>query len=261
MAPSRRLLFSGIVLATAGLMGWGLAAVFPPKTSDLGSRAVVTREVQTLLARQDSGKLSPEEGFQLVEQLIAINRLDQALEVLALWREDTPASIELNLLIADLRRRSGDHLGATTDLDQLLRLHPDLLDAIKLKALVQQESGIGDEAIRNIQDKLKQAKDSNKLSLGLLLADLQRVNGDRNNARGTYQRLAKTFPNDADPVIALALLEREDGNSTTVQTLLSEARSRRSDDRSDPLIDQLAGRWGLSAARVRAVQPAAADKP
>ena len=76
-----------------------------------------------------------------------------------------------------------------------------------------------------------------------------------------YQQLSEDFPDDARAVLALALLEREDGNFYTIQTLLAEAKSRRSDHQSDPLIDQLAGSWGLEAARVRAVQPAAADRP
>ena len=261
MAPSRRLLFFGIALATTGLIGWGLAAVFPPETSALGSRAVVNREIETLLNRQEQGLLTPDERFQLVERLIAINRFDQALDILVLWHEENPSTIELTLLIADLRRRSGDHVGATNDLSQLLRLHPDALDAVKLKALIQQESGHGHDAIQRIEAQLKESEGNQQLNLGLLLADLQRVNGDQNSARVIYQQLSEDFPDDARAVLALALLEREDGNFYTIQTLLAEAKSRRSDHQSDPLIDQLAGSWGLEAARVRAVQPAAADRP
>ncbi|MGB1415968.1 MAG: tetratricopeptide repeat protein [Synechococcus sp.] len=261
MAPPRRLLFSGVALTTAGLIGWGLAAVFPPQTSALGSRSVVNQEIQTLLAHQQQGDLSSRQRFELVERLIAIRRFDQALEVLASWREDTPDTVELTLLIADLRRRSGDHLGAEHDLNQLLRLHPNQLDAVKLKALVLQDSGRGREAIQQVQQRFKQANGPQQRDLGLLLADLQRLNGDRPGARKLYRDLAARMPRDAGPVLALALLEQEDGNTAGVQALLAEARLRRSDNQPDPLIDQLAGRWGLEAARVRAVQPAAADTP
>ena len=261
MAPPRRLLLSGIALTTAGLIGWGVAAFFPPRTSALGSRAVVNRDVQTLLARQQQGTLSSEGRLQLVERLIAISRFDQALELLATWRGEAPSTIELSLLIADLRRRSGDHSGAEQELDQVLRLHPDHLDALRLRAWAQQESGRGQVAIQQIEERFKQAEAGQQATLGLLLADLQRLNGARTRARATYRELATRFPNDAGPVLALALLEREDGNTASVQTLLAEARQRRSDNQQDPLIDQLAGRWGLDAARVRAIQPAAADTP
>ena len=133
MAPPRRLLITGAALTTAAWLGWGTAAFFPPQTAALGSRSVVDQQVQGLLARQQQAPLSPEERLQLVERLIAIHRFDQALDVLASWRRDAPMTVELTLLIADLRHRSGDLTGAEGDLDSILRLHPDHLETCNSK--------------------------------------------------------------------------------------------------------------------------------
>ena len=253
MAPPRRLLITGAALTTAAWLGWGTAAFFPPQTAALGSRSVVDQQVQGLLARQQQAPLSPEERLQLVERLIAIHRFDQALDVLASWRRDAPMTVELTLLIADLRRRSGDLTGAEGDLDSILRLHPDHLETLQLKALVQQQSGRGTAAIQDVEERIASVPSEARLPLGLLLADLKRLNGDRDQARSIYSKLATTFADKADPVLALALMEREDGNTERVQDLLAEAGRRGQGLGVDPLINQLAGRWALEAARVKAV--------
>ena len=261
MAPPRRLLITGAALTTAAWLGWGTAAFFPPQTAALGSRSVVDQQVQGLLARQQQAPLSPEERLQLVERLIAIHRFDQALDVLASWRRDAPMTVELNLLIADLRRRSGDLTGAEGDLDSILRLHPDHLETLQLKALVQQQSGRGTAAIQDLEQRISRAPTETRLTLGLLLADLNRLNGGRNQARSIYLQLATTFADSADPVLALALMEREEGNIERMQELLAEAGRRGKDPGVDSLIDQLAGRWALEAARVKAVPRGLADMP
>ena len=261
MAPPRRLLITGAALTTAAWMGWGTAAFFPPQTAALGSRSVVDQQVQGLLARQQQAPLSPDERLQLVERLIAIHRFDQALDVLASWRRDAPMTVELTLLIADLRRRSGDLTGAEGDLDFILRLHPDHLETLQLKALVQQQSGRGTAAIQDVEQRIARAPTETRLALGLLLADLNRLNGGRNQARSIYLQLATTFADRADPVLALALMEREDGNTERMQELLAEAGRRGKDPGVRPLIDQLAGRWTLEAARVKAVPRDLADTP
>ena len=253
MAPPRRMLITGAALTTAAWLGWGPAAFFPPQTAALGSRSVVDQQVNGLLARQQKAPLSQEERLQLVERLIAIHRFDQALDVLATWRRDAPMTLELTLLIADLRRRSGDLIGAQGDLDSILRLHPDHLETLQLKALVQQQSGRGTAAIQDVEERIASVPSEARLPLGLLLADLNRLNGDRDQARSIYSKLATTFADKADPVLALALMEREDGNTERVQDLLAEAGRRGQGLGVDPLINQLAGRWALEAARVKAV--------
>ena len=261
MAPPRRMLITGAALTTAAWLGWGTAAFFPPQTAALGSRSVVDQQVHGLLARQQKAPLSQEERLQLVERLIAIHRFDQALDVLATWRRDAPMTLELTLLIADLRRRSGDLIGAQGDLDSILRLHPDHLETLQLKALVQQQSGRGTAAIQDLEQRIARAPTETHLALGLLLADLNRLNGGRNQARSIYLQLATTFADSADPVLALALMEREEGDIERMQELLAEAGRRSKDPGVDPLIDQLAGRWALEAARVKAVPRGLADMP
>ena len=56
-------------------------------------------------------------------------------------------------------------------------------------------------------------------------------------------------------MIALAMLHQEQGDAAEVEQWLAQARLRRGNaDRPAPMIDALAYRWQLRAARVRAEQ-------
>ena len=57
-------------------------------------------------------------------------------------------------------------------------------------------------------------------------------------------------------VLALEMRYQEQGDAGEVEHWLEQTRLRRGNEgRQDPLVDDLAYRWGLRAARVRAEQP------
>ena len=83
----------------------------------------------------------------------------------------------------------------------------------------------------------------------MLLADLQRQSGSDQTAMRLYGQLATENKTDAKPLLALALLGQERGDSEAVQTLLKQARERRdANGRIHPLIDVVAAQLALSAA-------------
>lgn len=263
MLRARRSLLLITALAAAGFAGWIAAFSLAPQTSARGSRVVVDREVSQLLEQLKQGNLDGEERQQLLERLLLLGRYSEAVLVLRPWLEQQPGSLSLRLLMADLLRLTGDSAGAARELDQLLRLHPNNPEVLQLQVLVDMQQGRADAAVKRLSDQFSAHAKGQRLELGLLLADLQRQGGQTETAAALYLQLATEAPEDARPLLALAMLRQDQGRGQEVQTLLQEARERRGQgNQPDPLIDQLASSWGLKAARVRAETTARpSDKP
>ena len=86
------------------------------------------------------------------------------------------------------------------------------------------------------------------LPLGLLLGDLQQRLGQKAEAAATYTKLAADFPRDPRPLLALALLRQELGDSKGAQDALALARQRQPGSK-DIRLDQVAASWGLNNLR------------
>jgi tetratricopeptide (TPR) repeat protein len=264
--PLRLILLAGALLG-AGLVSWILAASFAPQTAARGSRLVVDREVSDLMQKLSDERLDDQGKHQLLERLLALGRLEEAQRVLHPLLEIEPGSLGLALLMADLRRLNGDRNGARTDLDQLLRLHPDHPDVLKLRVLVEIQDGRTTQALQWLTQRFQNRGPGSRGDLGMLLADLQRQSGDVNAAANLYQQLAEESAGDAKPLLAMAMLRQEQGKAEEVSELLEKARQRRgSQVEPDELIDTLASSWGLTAHRIRAgrstsFQQAAAQEP
>ena len=254
MQGTRRILLLGLSLLAAASFGWLASAWVAPQTSARGSRVVVDKDVEDLLdTLRVNGDLPKPERKQLIERLLALGRLQEAqLVVQPLWDEQ-PRPVSLALLMADLRRLNGDPDGARADLNQLLQLKPDLPEALELMVLLDWQEGRQVEAAQALQKRFEAKERGQRLEIGLLLADLQRQQGDPAGAATLYRQLAKEVPGDARPLLALALLRQEEGHAEEVQALLHQAKLRRvGPGKTDPLIDGLAASWGLTAARIKA---------
>jgi len=254
--PLRLILLAGALLG-AGLVGWLTAASFAPQTAARGSRLVVDREVSDLMQKLADEQLDDDGQRQLLERLLALGRLEEAQQVLHPLLEKEPRSLGLALLMADLRRLNGDRNGARTDLDQLLRLHPDHPDVLKLRVLVEIQDGRTTQALQLLTERFENRGPGTRGDLGLLLADLQRQSGEVNTAADLYLQLAEESPRDVKPLLALAMLRQEQGNAEELSDLLEQARQRHgSQGDGDELFDTLASSWGLTALRIRAGRPA-----
>ena len=256
MQRAGRRLMGGLLVAAAVASGWIAAWTLAPQTSASGSRAVVDDEVTQLLNTRQRRELNPGERERLLEQLLRLERLDDAKLVLQQWLNKQPHSLSMGLLLADLQRRSGALEAARQELERLLRLHPLHPELLRLIALVDVQDGRGQEALQRLKAQFSSRPEGQRLELGLLLADLQRQTGRFKDAAALYQQLTKESAEDVRSVLALAMLHQEQGDAAEVERWLEQARLRRGNsDRPDPMIDQLAYRWGLQAARVRAGQP------
>ena len=258
--PLRLILLAGALLG-AGLVGWLTAASFAPQTAARGSRLVVDREVSDLMRKLADERLDDDGQRQLLERLLALGRVEEAQRVLHPLLEKEPGSLGLALLMADLRRLNGDRHGARTDLDQLLRLHPDHPEVLKLRVLVEIQDGRTTQALQLLTERFENRGPGRRADLGMLLADLQRQIGEVNAAANLYQQMAEESPRDVQPLLALAMLRQEQGKAEEVSELLEKARQRQGNQEdTDELIDTLASSWGLTALRIRAGRPTSSQQ-
>ena len=257
MPFANRVVPLGLSLAAALLIGWWLSVSLTTDTTARGSRAVVDQQVASLLNRLDQeGDLPQQDRQRLLMRLLELGRLQEAQLVLGPLLQEQPRSISLALLMADLRRLNNEPDQARRDLDLLLRLHPNHPRVLELRVLVEQQQKRGPQALKDIKTRFEAGPKGQRLELGLLLGDLQRQSGQTKQSAGLFRQLAEESPNDARPLLALAMQRQDEGNAKEVQALLESARKRRGETgQSDQLIDDLAARWGLSAIRVRVAGP------
>ena len=251
MPSPRRILLLLASIVGAAMVGWIAAASMAPETRARGHRKAEDQQVELLIKQlQDQQDLSQAERVLLLDRLVALERLQEAEVVLQPWLSGRSTPREISLFKAELQRRNGQPEAARRDLQLLLRLHPNDLQALQLLVLLDQEQGRHRQATAELTTRFKGLEPGQRLEIGLLLADLLRQGGSDQVAIKLYGQLAKENMNDARPLLALALLQQEKGDAEAVHTLLKQARERRdANGVIHPLIDLVAGKFGLSAAR------------
>lgn len=256
--PSRRLTAAVAALAAAVALaaGWWLGQRQVPGGGGAGDRRLALDGQAALLEqRLRAGQATAAERQRLLELLVALGRRQQAIGVLEPLADREPERWSLRLLLAELRRRQGDAAGAERDLRQILNRQPQTLDALQLWSLLLLERGRGLEAETRVRQQLDQAlaqqeSRSAGVPLGLLLAELQQRRGTPAAAATTLLALAQGFPEDRRPLLALALLRREQGDRPGGLAALKLARQRGAAvEAADPLLDGLAARWALEPLR------------
>ena len=260
MPSPRRILLLLASMVGAALVGWVAAASMAPETRARSTRQAEDLQVELLMQQlQNQEELSEAERGLLLERLVTLERLQEAEVVLQPWLSGRSTPRELTLFKADLQRRNGQPEAARRSLQHLLRLHPNDLQVLQLLVLLDQELGRQGQVTAELTTRFKGLEPGQRLEIGLLLADLLRQGGSDQTAMKLYGQLATENKTDARPLLALALLQQERGDSEAVHTLLKQARERRdANGRINPLIDVVAGQLRLSAARATASdQPSA----
>ena len=86
----------------------------------------------------------------------------------------------------------------------------------------------------------------------MLLADLERLSGESKAAFDRYRNLINDNPKRPEPLLALALLQRDQGRGDDAIALLSKAMPLSKNLASmGPDLEALELRWALEAARNR----------
>jgi tetratricopeptide (TPR) repeat protein len=249
--------------AAAGLCvagGWWLGELQRGSTAGRQAQPALQRQANDLLERLERGEANEAEQKRLLELLIGLDRKPEATVVLERLADRQPQRWSLRLLLAELSRDQNDRSGAEREVRQLLNLKPDRIEALQLMALLQLEQGRGPQATAQLKTLLEKASkptvQASALPVGLLLGDLLQRQGQKGEAEALYAKLASDLPRDPRPLLALALLQQERGDTKTAQQSLALARSRQP-DQNDPRLDQVATSWGLSSLRGPSPQPPA----
>ncbi|MFO0017201.1 MAG: tetratricopeptide repeat protein [Synechococcaceae cyanobacterium] len=220
-------------------------------------RQRLEREVVTLRQQLGGPAASDQERQRLLELLVALNRRAEAIALLEPMADREPDRWSLRLMLAELRRGSNDRAGAERELRQILSRRPAQVEALQLMALLKLEAGQGAAAQAEVKAAYSAATSptlqAEALDLGLLLAELQHEQGQKAQAQATYLEVARNFPTDQRPLLALALALHDQGNLEAAQEALAQARLRSPDQsQPDPRLDRLAASWGLEKLRAPA---------
>lgn len=244
-----------VAVSLAG--GWWLGQRSGASSNDR-SRSALERQVNLLQDRLAAGSASDADRQQLVQVLLALGDQKQATVLLEQMADQQPEQWQLRLLLAELRRNGNDRAGAEREVRQLLNLKPDRIEALQLMALLQLEQGRGQQATAQLKALLEKASkpvvQPSAIPIGLLLGDLLQRQGQKGEAEALYAKLASDLPRDPRPLLALALLQQERGDTKAAQQSLALARSRQP-DKNDPRLDQVATSWGLSSLRGPSPRP------
>ena len=252
--PGRRMAVIALLTGGAGLLAVLTLSWGPRNASGQGDRSVVDERVADLMRQGKAGELDDDGRQELLKRLLALGRRNEA-QLLLEASNGGPRSLNERLLLLDLQRRNGDHNAAQQGLNQLLRLHPSHPDVLSQQVLLQTKTSSAKAALQAMEQRFKTATAGQRVDLGLLWADGMRRIGKPDDAGKLYQELAKESPKDARPLMAHALLLKERGQHDQVLVQLEAARRREeAAGRPTERIDELAASWGISAARIKALQ-------
>ena len=238
--------------------GAGLLVSLPlwmPTTTEQSQGTDGDPRVSELIHQGRKGDLVDSERQELLERLLASGRQQDAQRFLEA-SAGAPWSRQQRLLLIDLQRRNGDLKAASEGLKLLQRLYPSDPSVLSQQVLLTIKTVSPEAALNRMEQRLKTAGADQRIDLGLLLADAQLRSRKRAAAVATYQDLAKTNQQDTRPLIAHALLAQEMGDHNTMMALLAEARRRKElAGRPTDRIEELAATWGVSAARLKVLEP------
>ena len=252
-----------VVVSLAG--GWWLGRRLENNGASASSRQALENQALSLQQRLDLGQADNRDRQRLLEVLIALNRREQASRLLEQMADQQPERWRLRLLLAELRRDLGDRTAAEREVRQVLNVLPAQIEALQLDTRLKLETGRGAAAAQGLRALYnRQTKPQvlpEALAVGLLLADLERQLGQAAQAEATCAAMVSDFPRDPRPLLALALIKQDKGQTEQAQALLQQARSR-AGTASEASLDRVAAAWGLGALRRQApVGSPAADAP
>lgn len=247
------LVIGGVALAAlAG--GWWLGRLqaSSPPPADTSRRTLLLQEARQLRLRLDRQEAGEEDRQRLLELLVGLERRNEAISLLEPMADRQPERWSLRLMLAELRRASGDRRGAEREVRQILSRHPDQVEALQLMALLELEQGRGGAATARVraayQDAIEPSVQPRALGLGLLLAELQLKRGLGSEAQATYLKLAADFPQDQRPLLGLALMLHEQGDDRAALAALQQARQRSPQgEPANPALERLAAEWNLAS--------------
>jgi len=250
----------GLAIAAALGAGWWLGQQKQPTTAALsGQQKTLERRSEKLESKLAAGTASDDEQRQLLQLRLALGDQAGAIKLLEPLSDQHPDQPSLRLLLADLKSQTNDNAGAEREIRQVLNVQPLHPQALQDYAQLQLKLGRQQEVMQQLTASAEAAKGKPEaLPIGLLLADLQRSNGQNAEAAATYQSLVASHPTDPRPLLALALLQHSQGQLDAARVSLQQAKLH-SAPVAAAVLDQVAAGWAVGRIREQAPSADAAE--
>jgi len=250
----------GLAIAAALGAGWWLGQQKQPTTAALsGQQKTLKRRSEKLESKLAAGTASDDEQRQLLQLRLALGDQAGAIKLLEPLSDQHPDQPSLRLLLADLKSQTNDNAGAEREIRQVLNVQPLHPQALQDYAQLQLKLGRQQEVMQQLTASAEAAKGKPEaLPIGLLLADLQRSNGQNAEAAATYQSLVASHPTDPRPLLALALLQHSQGQLDAARVSLQQAKLH-SAPVAAAVLDQVAAGWAVGRIREQAPSADAAE--
>ena len=210
----------------------GAAALMIGKFSDLPARAespvTVTEQDQILEEekendnRRESEQSSPLSEFletnseavdalkSLLQQKLENGEDEEALKILKRLVSAQPEVTEWKFLMARLLNEMGDTENARKVFEEILAHNPLSFEALFENALLMDRRGEGEAVITRLQEALSIAEEKNKAKeardVRLIMAQIQFLQKNVDEALNIYQQLTKEDPNDLRPYFCRGMI-------------------------------------------------------
>ncbi|XP_028776695.1 protein SLOW GREEN 1, chloroplastic [Neltuma alba] len=146
----------------------------------------------------------------LLQQKLENGDDEEALKILKRLVSAQPEETEWKFLMARLLSEMGDHENARDLYEQLLTVNPLSFEALFENALLMDRCGEGEAVIQRLEEALRIAEEKNKAKeardVRLIMAQIQFLQKNVEEAMNMYQQLTKEDPNDFRPYFCRGMI-------------------------------------------------------
>ncbi|MEQ9552121.1 MAG: tetratricopeptide repeat protein [Coleofasciculus sp. G3-WIS-01] len=264
MSQKRRVWIKVVLgLAVLALVGVSIIPLLGTVLESNQPSAVATPNTQPSLSTEQQTQLEDQaKGYQLVlqrepqnqtalrgllEAKLRLGDVQGAIAPLEALAELNPDQPEFGVLLAQAKEQTGDREGAAQAYRQILASQPGDINALKGLAVLYIQQNRPEAAIGLLQDKIKNAAQQNQTqpgrvdvsSIQLLLGEVYLSQQRFTEALTIYDQLIEENPQDFRPVLAKALILRQQGKTEEAKPLFTTAVSLAPQERKDQ-VKQLA---------------------
>ena len=249
---NRGFLMAVVVLVIIAFLGFSLSPFLGGLLEANQNNSQATPSpTQTSLADQEADMLAQARGYELVLQrepnnqtalqgLLQVRleliqsgkgKIEEVIPPLEKLSELNPGNTNYNVLLAQAKAYTGDREGAAQIYRSLLATKPGDIKALQglVNLLLQQERP--EAAIGLLQDTLKAAPQANQVEAGsidvvsvqLILGQVYAEQKSYDQAIAVYDEAIKGSTEDFRPILAKAIMLKEQGNKEASQELFNQA--------------------------------------